>query len=407
MKILLVVHLIPYPPTGGVTLRNFNLLKELSVNNEIYMLAFHQKVHEKDNEKLIKNIEETKKYCKYLEVFDIPTDRNKFLWYGLLLLNLLSLKPYSAWRFYSPKMVKAIKNLLRVNEFDVMEIGTIALANYGKLAQSLPKVLVHHNIESKLLERRSKYLKNWFSKIYMRYQAWKLRRFEHVTSQFINYHTTCSKNDKDLLQQIAPGSKVIVVPNGVDIDYFQVTSDKADVNSLIYVGGMTWFPNYDAMLYFMKDIWPLVKKETPECKMNHIGRQLNNEFFDIAKKDNSLKFHGFVDDIRTEMTKASVYIVPLRVGGGTRLKVLDALSMGCAIVSTSIGCEGIDVKDGFDVLIADSNEDFAQKIISLFKDSKFREVLQKNARKTAEEKYAWSKIAPIYRSVFDQFVNIK
>jgi glycosyltransferase involved in cell wall biosynthesis len=405
MKILLITHLVPYPPKGGVTLRNYNLLKETATHHEIYMVTFYQRVHHKDDESLQEGIEEIRKLCHHLEVFRIPTDYSRLGWYRLLFFNLFSPTPYSAWRYASKKMTAAIKKLLGEQNFDLMEIGTIALGNFGRLAPDLPKVLVHHNIESQLLFRRSKYLNNHLAKLYTAYQARKLRRFERKIAATIDYHTTCSHLDRDLLLENIPSARVEVVPNGVDTDYFRATSDPPVPGRLIYVGGMTWFPNYDAMKYFIEDIWPLVKKELPDASLVHIGRQTSGEFEKITRKDPAIRFLGFLDDIRPEITRADVYIVPLRIGGGTRLKILDALSMSSAIVSTSIGCEGIEVTDGKDILIADDAASFARKIIELCRDGELREKIKKQARQTALEKYSWKIIAPILEDVYRRTVS--
>jgi glycosyltransferase involved in cell wall biosynthesis len=252
---------------------------------------------------------------------------------------------------------------------------------------------VHQNIESELLYRRSRYVRNPLAKAYLALQARKLRRFERKASRIVDHHATVSERDRETLLRISPGSKVTVVPNGVDPEYFKKTIDAVESNRLIYVGGMTWFPNYDAMLYFIDHIWPLIKKEVPDAKLTHIGRQTSNEFARKAESDPALRFLGFVDDIRPEMSRSAVYIVPLRIGGGTRLKILDAMSMGKAIVSTSIGCEGIDVTDGHDILIADTPAEFAAKTVELMRNPHLRDTLSKNARETVIKKYAWNVIA--------------
>ena len=400
MKILLITHLVPYPLTGGVHLRNYNLLKETAAHHEIYMVTFYQRVHHKNDEALQHGLEEIRKFCRHLEVFRIPTDFSRFGWYGLLFFNLFSPTPYSAWRYSSKKMTAAIQKILKEQTFDLMELGTIALGNFGRLAPELPKVLVHHNIESQLLLRRSKYLKNPLAKLYMAYQGRKLRRFERKIAESIDYHTTCSQQDKDLFLEYCPSARVEVVPNGVDTDFFQATADPPTANRLVFVGGMTWFPNYDAMKYFIDDIWPLVKKELPDASLVHIGHQNGSEFGKISRKDPSIRFLGFVEDIRPEITKAAVYIVPLRVGGGTRLKILDALSMSSAIVSTSIGCEGIEVTDGQDILIGDDPATFTRKIVEICRDRELRVKMNKQARQTALDKYSWKIIAPKLEEVY-------
>lgn len=404
MKILLITHLLPYPPTGGCSLRNFNLIKECSKNNDLYLITFYRKIHLKGDTSLEKAIDKMKEYCKEVHVFEIPSERSKLLWYILLIFNSFTPTPYSAWIYKSSKMIRFVKQFVNNNKIDVIELGEIGLFNYAGLFPDLPKVLVHHNIESQLLFRRSKAEKNILAKLYLFIQAVKLKRFEFRACKDIEYHTTVSANDMNTLKAINPNVKVEVVSNGVDVDYFRPDNIKVEDNSLIFIGGMSWLPNYDAMIYFKDQIWPLLKKEIPDIKITIIGKNPAKDLIDFSHSDKMFQVTGFVDDIRTHMSKAAVYIVPIRIGGGTRLKILDAMSSGKAIVSMSIGCEGIDIKDRFDIYIADKPEDFANDVIELLRDKNKRELLGKNARETATNKYSWGKISPILESVYQKTV---
>lgn len=364
------------------------------------MLTFHQQAHLKDGPPLEERIREIGKLCRCLEVFDIPTDDNRLSWYLLLLGNLFWPTPYSAWRFWSSRMVSAIKAQLKYHRFDLMQIDTVALSNYARLAPSLPKLLVHQNVESQLLYRRSRYVGNPLAKAYLTLQARKLRRFERTAAGLVQCQTTVSDGDRKTLLNICPGSDIAVVPNGVDPEYFRSTDDPVEPKTLIYVGGMTWFPNYDAMRYFFDDIWPLIRKEVLDVRVVHAGQHTTDEFLRMAETDPALRFPGFVDDIRPDISRAAVYVVPLRVGGGTRLKILDAMAMGKAIVSTSIGCEGIEVTDGHDILIADTPEQFAARVIELIRKPQMRATLSENARQTVINKYAWKVIVPILEETY-------
>ena len=407
MKVLIIAHKVPYPPRGGATLRNFNLLKECSANNEIHLITFTQEPYLRDPNELQKSIDGLKQYCKHVEVFRIPTDNSKLKWYLLLFFNLFSLMPYSTRRFWSSDMAKAIKRHLKEYSFDVIEIGTIALFPYARLAPGLPKLLIHHNVESELLFRRSKTAGNPLAKIFLALQAYKLKRLEKKALRSFEYHTAVSERDKNVLEKLAPEASISVIDNGVDTDFFRPSDLPVEPDTLVYAGSMSWYPNAEAMLYFAREIWPRLKADVPSIKMNLIGSHAPQELVHFSKKDANFRLHGFVDDVRPYILNTAVYIVPITVGGGTRLKILDAMAMGKAIVSTSIGCEGIKTTDGENIMIADDPDEFCRKIQLLFSDENLRKRLGAKARLTAEEHYSWKKIAPrlddIYRYLGERY----
>jgi len=386
-------------------IRNFNLLKQIARNHQVDMLTFNQAPHFGTPEELQQSIEVLLPLCRRLEVFRIPTDSSRLRWYLMLLANLFSPTPYSAWRFSSRKMEAAIRERLKNESYDVMEIGTIALARFARLAPDLPKILVHHNIESQLLNRRSRAVHNWLSKIYIRYQSWKLRRFERKYGTVFEYHTVCSEEDCNNLKAICPEAQVVVVPNGVDTEFFQPSGVPVKPDTLVHAGGTNWFPNRDGLLYFMKEIWPILKKKMPSLEFIGIGKQVDPELAAFSERDRTFRLVGFVDDIRPYVAEAAVYVVPLRVGGGTRLKILDAMAMGKAIVSTSIGAEGIKCVHGQDIMLADTPQDFADRIGELLNNAAKRREMGENARNKAVGMYSWKLIAPVLERTYEQAVN--
>jgi len=404
VKILLIAHLLPYPPSGGCSLRNFNLIKEASLQHEIHLLTFFQKVHFRNPsdyaEDLQRSVEEMKKYCRHVETFEIPTDGRAIAWNTLLFFNLFSQTPYSSWKFHSRQMINAVRRHASKHTFDLVEIGTIALAKYRELLPEVPSLLVHHNIESELLLRRSKNASNPLSRAYLAHQGRKLRRFEQHVCEKFDYHTTVSEHDKKTLESMHRDVRVQIVPNGVDTDYFVPGNDSVLANSLVFVGGMSWYPNLDAMNYFTSDIWYLIKNKIPDLTMTMIGRDPPGNITRFAQKETGFKCLGFVEDVRSHISEAAVYVVPLRVGGGTRLKILDAMAMGKAIVSTTIGCEGIDVTHGTDIIIADTAEDIAARTVELLGNRQMREEIGRNARQKALDLYSWKKVYPKLASTY-------
>jgi len=405
MKILIIAHKLPYPPRGGATLRNYNLLKECSRENEIHLLTFTQEPYLRDPLQRAKSIEGLKKYCKTVKVFDIPTDKSRLAWIFLLFFNIFTSTPYSCWRFYSRKMKNAIKESLLKNRFDLIEIGTVSLLKYARLAPDLPKLLIHHNIESQLLYRRSNTADNLFVRLYLKLQAHKLKRLEKWASVHIDHHTTVSDLDKETITEYCPNIKATTIENGVDTDFFVPETSSEEENSLVYAGSMEWYPNRDAMLYFINKIWPILKHKLADIKMNLIGANPPSELIDFSKREPNFRLHGFVDDVRPYVHNSAVYIVPITVGGGTRLKIVDAMAMGKAIVSTSIGCEGIKVKHGENIIIADNPGDFATSIIELLADRELRLRLGQSARETAIMNYSWKLIAPKLNNIYKELAG--
>lgn len=393
MRILIIAHKVPYPPRGGATLRNFNLIKECSKDHQIHLITFTQEPYLRDPAKLQASIERLKQYCEEVKVLKIPTDGKRLRWLMLLFFNLFSPMPYSVSRFWSKEMVVAINESLSRYRFDVMEIGTIALLKYSNLAPGIPKLLVHHNIESVLLGQRSKTEKNLLARAYLALQAYKLRRLEKKAGGIIDHHTTVSELDRQILLKSCPDIEVTVVDNGTDPDYFRPSDLPANPNSLVFVGEMSWYANSQAMIYFYKMILPILKKQISDVEMNVIGANPPKELVDFGNRDPRFKVRGFVDDIRPHVHSAAVFVVPLDIGGGTRLKILDAMAMGKAVVSTSIGCEGLHLKENEDIFIADEPEDFAEKILLLFRDDNLRKRMEQSARRTVTERYSWDKIA--------------
>ncbi len=394
MRILFISHFIPHPPTGGASLRNYNIVKELSRKNTVHLVTFTQRDRHPTRERIEKSREVLKDFCEEISIVDVPSDFSSLKWYSLLGFNLFSREPYSAWRFWAPQMAQAITDQISRHHFDIVHVDTIALAGYLKYLQGLPAVLNHHNVESTLLLRRAATEKNPATSAYINLQGRKLRRAEQRALGEFDGNISVSELDSQELQALNPAATIRVVPNGTDTDYFKPIDGVKEDASLVFAGSMAWYPNGDAMILFGEKIWPLIKKEIPDITMNLIGSRAPAEVVKYGENDGHFKVLGFVDDVRPTIARAAVYVVPIRVGGGTRLKILDAMAMGKAIVSHPIGAEGLDVTDGKDIVIAEEPELFAKRVVELVRDERKRRSISHQARKTVVEKYSWSTIIP-------------
>ncbi len=210
-----------------------------------------------------------------------------------------------------------------------------------------------------------------------------------------------SQADRKALQRLLPGVESAVVPNGVDTSYyFPAGMEKESDTSLVFTGKMDFRPNVDAVLWFGQKVWPLIQEDVPKARFKVVGRDPHPRLRPLRELP-GITVTGYVEDIRPHIAEAGVYVVPLRVGGGTRLKVLEAMSMSKAIVSTSLGCEGIDITPGLELLIADEPRSFAKKAVSLMQDRERRIELGLAARRLVEARYDWQHITSLMEQVYE------
>jgi len=366
MKALFLVRDLPESRTSGYKKRNFYLLDELK-KTKVDVVLFR--------EDQIGGV--SKKTNKLTDAF----------------MSLFSVLPFSIRSRYLPKVKERIENYLAANQVDIIICDSIYRALNIPLKSKCKKILFEHNIESIIIKRYADSEKNIFKKIFAYIEYLKLSDFEKKMWGKFDCVIACSSLDKVIMEQRASDINVFVIKNGVDSDFFASNSKMPiDNDTLIYTGQIGWHPNEDAVIYFIKSILPLIRKEKPQIKFWVVGDGPSERIRGLADKDKSIMITGFVDDVRSFIQKASVFVVPLRIGGGTRLKILEALSMRKAVVSTSIGCEGLDVEDNKNILIKDEPEEFAGAVLNLLKNETLRASLGNNGRKLVEEKYEWSAV---------------
>jgi glycosyltransferase involved in cell wall biosynthesis len=324
----------------------------------------------------------------------------------LVLKSFFSPYPYSVNWVQSKEMMQRLQQVLSGNQFDLLHVDTIGLVPYASCLKEVPRVLNHHNIESDMMRRRVQNEPNFFKKIYFIQEAIKIRSVEKTFCPLFEQNLVVSHLDRERLEKIIPGLSTAAVANGVDTEYFKPAPRDPIPDHLVMVGGMSWYPNRDAALYFFRAIWPLLLQDMPEVTITVIGRHPPDEITSLAQRDTRVSVLGFVDDIRPAVADAAVYVCSIRDGGGTRLKILDALAMGKAIVCTRFACEGIDVVPDQHVLVADAPQAFARHVIALLRDIPKRRGLEQNARSLALQ-YGWSNIAVHLNHAYDCAMNRK
>jgi glycosyltransferase involved in cell wall biosynthesis len=289
-------------------------------------------------------------------------------------------------------MAGLVEDWCRETSFDVVHFDTIGLAPYLDMTGRTRKVLDHHNIESDMMIRRAKNATNIIKRAYYYQEGMRLRWYEKKVCPRFDVNITCSKLDSERLRGIVPNVEVAEVPNGVDIEYFSPRTATVKPHSLVFAGNMTWYPNQDAMRFFVELIWPLLKSRIPDVSMDIIGANSPERLSAYTDVDPRLRIHGFVKDVRPFLAESQVYICPIRDGGGTKLKILDALAMGKAIVAHPIACEGINVTSGRNIMFATSPAGFATAVQGLFEDPVRRSKMEISARELAVTEYSYESI---------------
>ena len=393
MKILFLTPELPYPPDRGASIRSFNLIKNLAPQHEIHLLSFSTGDLAEAGPLL--------DLCSQIET--LPAPHRSTL--QRLLSILLSPLPDMALRLPSLEFEIKLKALLQGEKFDLVQVEAIEMARYipTVIESHRPPPLIFDDINAEyLLQKRAfetdlRHLR-WLGAAYSLIQWRKLRRYEAWACRRADQVVAVSEADKEALCLLVPGLPVSVVPNGVDTRYYQPGDGETD-GSLVFTGKMDFRPNVDGVLWFFERVWPLVKGRLPPARLLVVGRNPSPRLSPLLQ-DPQVTVTGFVPDVRPYIARASIYLVPLRMGGGTRLKVLEAMAMGKAIVSTSLGCEGIKTT-GQELVIADNESDFAQRVIDLWGDEERRKGLGVAARRLAK-KYDWTLITPLLEDVYEK-----
>lgn len=406
MKILWISQNLPYPPKTGVLQRNYNLIRQASQFADVHLVAILKRDILPDFDEAVAE-RELGKLCRRVDVVELPTEtsRLRFLWVAFK--SLFTRAPFTANWAESTQLRAVLKRALSGAQFDVVFFDTISLASYRDLVQGAATVLNHHNIESHLFDRRIAYEDNLLRRAYYAIEAKKLSRYESDVVGRFDANVTVSQLDAARLQDIVPRARTGVVANGVDVEYFKAGSQTAEHGHLVMVSGMNWFPNRDAAIYMVREIWPLLSRACPKVRLTIVGASPPPEVQELAAADERVTAPGFVDDVRPYMDRAQIYLCPMRDGGGTRLKILDALSMGKPIVATTMAIEGIDVSSENEVLLADTPQAFVDQIKRLLDDGPLRARLSHSARRFVEQNFAWPVIGGRMADLFSELARAR
>jgi len=396
MRILWLKTELLHPVDKGGKIRTYNMLKALKRNHQITYLTLD------DGDADDKARALASEYCD--ELVCMPhRRREKFTtgFYVELMFNLASDLPYAIKKYESAEMRREIEK--RVGSFDVLICDFLAPAVNVPRDLDCATVLFQHNVEAMIWKRHYEVQSNPAKKTYLFRQWRKMFDFEAATCPRFDCVVAVSREDREMMHQQYGVENVHDVATGVDTEFFRPSGERVQKpHNLVFTGSMDWLPNEDAIRYFTEGIMPRIKQAVPDVTLTVVGRNPYPALVELSKRDPSVIVTGRVDDVRPYMDEAAVYIVPLRIGGGTRLKIYEAMAMEKAIVSTSIGAEGLPVADGKEIVLADTPESFADAVTKLLQNQPLADEIGQRAAARVRKDFGWESVSDSFAAICDR-----
>lgn len=383
MKILQICHKVPFPPKDGGCIA-MNLITEGLINagHQLKVISFNQKKN------FSANLPEDYVQKTNIETLFIDTAVNPLAAF----INLFSKKSYNIQRFVKKDFQKLIINTLKNNHFDIIQLESIFVSPYLDTIRQFsnaPVVLRAHNIEHLIWERMAQSSSNPLKRAYLKLLAKRLKHYETLIIRKFDGIASISDIDAKWFVQNAPEIPVATFPVGTD-SVIETTPDSYPPRTAFHLGSMDWLPNQEGVDWLINNVWPLVLLNIPEARLLLAGRNMPSKYFNL--KNQGITIIGEVEDAKDFIIKSGIMLVPLLSGSGMRVKIIEGMAAGKAIVSTSIGAEGIPVVNDHNILIADEPEAFANHIIKLFNKPELIYQLSLNAASLAKEKLLNSNI---------------
>ena len=395
MRILWVKAGKLLPVDTGGKIRSFNILRELARCNDVTVLTYYGGARDQDYE-----FEMDDRFPGAITIHTGVPDATMLERVFDYLRRLPQSAPYAVTKFHSVEVEHLLNRFLGERKYDVAVCDFLsATLNFAERLET-PTALFQHNVESLLWRRQAAHEPSLLQRLAFKIEAAKMARYECRAVNRFHHVIAVSDQDRQQMAQMTDPARISVVPTGVDLRQFTATLGvRATEPVIVFVGSMDWEANIDGVDYFCRDIWPQVKRAVPDARLRIVGRNPHPRV--TRWEDDSIEVTGTVPSVVDHYEDAMVNIVPLRVGGGTRLKIYEAMAMGKATVSTSIGAEGLDVEDGRDIVIADEAHSFAEAIIELIRDDSQRRRIE-NAAAGKAAQYDWSVIAGRFAEILER-----
>ena len=408
LNILFVSQLPASPPRFGAQARLHGLMTQLARHHDLTAVILL------DDEFDIEECRTAMQaYCREVVLVPNPYGRDGLAKRFVQLRSLASTHSFQRLRVMVPEMQQALDQVLRAQRFDIVNLeftflGHCDLRQAPPGEKAPPLVVDSHNIDYDLARQYTRPGDGLFRRLYAEANWRKMRREELGTYRDADGVYLCSVADQQRLQDDIPTiTRTTVIPNAADVDFYKPRPEypQPDGRTIVFFGLMSYMPNIDGATWFIQEIWPRIADANPAARCKIIGGSPSPQLLALAGP--RIEFTGLVPDLRPHLAEAAAIIVPLRLGGGTRLKIVEAMAMGKAMVSTTLGAEGIDAVSGRDILIEDQPEAFANAVIRLLAEPELAARLGNSARQLSEARYAWSAAAKALESFYRQILDDK
>ena len=384
LHVLVLDEEVPYPPNSGKRIRTWNLLSRLAKRHEISLLCY--------GEPDLSSVTALERAGIRVHLVPTPPSFGGLNLYLRLFANLFSAYPFSVDKHFSVRFRARLEELLAMEQIDLVHCEWTPYASFRQAAKKLPFLITTHNVESQIWFRRAEQDRNPLQRLFFRLQAIKMERFEKQALNEAQKVTAVTPEDAKLMRSW--GVKTVgLVENGVDLEHFRPAPEVPNAPELLFLASLDWYPNLDALEFLLTQIMPIVHSRRPETRLRIVGRRPSKGLAARIAKLRWAELVGDVSDVRPHLNQSAVVVVPLRIGGGSRIKILESLATGKALVSTSIGAEGLAVVPGEHLEVADQAMHFASKIVDLLASPSERQRLGNNGRQLVVERYGWDFIA--------------
>ncbi len=397
LRVLILDEELPYPANSGKRIRALNLVTRLAERHDITYLC-----HRNHDESEIRPAVDHFKSCGIRPVVvDRPIPKKSGPgFYARLAFNLLSRDPYSVQTHSSPELRQALSDQLAAGEVDLIQAEWTPYAHYLRQITNVPWIAMAHNIESLIWQRYYESESNFAKRWYIKRQWKKFESFEKSVFACASRVVTVSQPDADLARDQFAASHVDVVDNGVDVDYFHPSDVQRDPNRILFLGSLDWRPNQDAVVSLLDHLFPQIVASAPAAHLDIVGRNPPAWLLERAASMTNVDVHGSVPDVRPFLWQSGQMLVPLRIGGGSRLKILEALATDCPVVSTRVGAEGLDLLPGEHYAEVPDLAGLPNASVRWITNHQEAQAAAVAGRETVIERYNWDRLADLLDTVW-------